>query len=176
MSDSKYSVLCNMYYQKSVRHENMASLRVKDYIIEIQREEVSKEFLDIQYHYRCILIFKDLLGRELRRLVMNEAQAGVLIDNISTFIYNNYNQLIALSNLNGPTVFEYYNISLEASENQQGDFTTLFRVLRYNSVIQMMEPVLNIELELQELDDLCSMMFFVYLIDLESEREGIYKV
>ena len=173
--NSEYAILCNMFYQGSVRHENMATLKTQNFIIDIQREEVEKTFLDLQYNYRCILIFKDLLGREIRRLVFNEADAMILTDNISTFVFNDYTEMIVLSNIIGPTIFESYSISLKATE-VNGDYSVLLQVLCYNSATQIMQPVISTILSLEELDNLCDMMFFIYLIDLAAEREGIYKV
>ena len=172
---SEYAVLCNMYHNRSVTKDDMATLKTKNFIIDIIREDVRNEFMDVQYCYRCVLSFKDLLGREVLRLIINEAQANILIDNISTFIYDDYSQLIALSNIPSTNIYETYTISIEAGECAS-DFIAFLKVLKYNSNTQQLIPVIVTQLDLDELDNLCNMMFFVYLIDLVDNREGIYKV
>ena len=175
---NNYSILNNMYFQGTVPHTNVNSLKTKDYIIEIERQEVTKTFFDIQYVYRCILRFKDLLGRVVCELVFSEAQAQVLIDNISTFICDNYTTMYALNNitLSGTTSTESYSIFLKETENKDKDFCVLLQLICTNSVLQTTFPKFTATLELDELDNLCNIMFFVYLIDLVSERQGIYQV
>lgn len=170
-----YSVVNNMYYQGSVRHEDMASLKTRNYIIEIKREDVACEFMDVQYHYRCILEFKDLLGRTERVIVLNEAQANILIDNLGTFVYDNYSELFCLTNIAGPSVLETYGIKVSEVE-EGGDFCALFQLICFNGVTNTSYPILSTTFTLEELDNFCDVLFFVFLIDLVSEREGIFKV
>lgn len=177
MENTSYSVLCNMYFQGNVGHENMAVIKTKNYTVEIKREEVQREFLPIQYCYRCILIFKDLTGREIQKLVFNESQASVFIDNISTFISSDFEELVLVSGVLGRTIDESYTITLElSSEQSQGDFCGLMKVLCCNNVIQTITPTFTCLFEFNELSNLIDTMFFIYLIDLESERQSIYKV
>lgn len=171
---NKYSFINNMYYSGLVDHENMGEFKTKNYIIEIKREEVEKEFLNMQYMFICSLTFKDFTGREVLRISFNESQAAALIDSISSFVYDNYNNMIALSNINGSTIVETYSISLRSIENENKDFAILFQILCYNSYTQQTVPILTTVFDLDELDNLCDMMFFVYLIDIASDREGIY--
>ena len=172
---NNYSVINNMYYQGSVRHDDMATLKTSNYIIEIQREEVHCEFMDVQYCYRCIIEFKDLLGRSERKIVLNEAQANILIDNINTFVYDNYSELFCLTNIAGSSMFETYGIKLSETEIN-GDFTALLQVICFNAATNTSFPVLTTSFSLEELDNFCNVLFFVFLIDLVSEREGIFKV
>ena len=175
MFDTTQAVLNNMYYQGTVQHENMAKLKTRNYVIEMYREEVGVEFLNVQYCYRCILVFKDLLGNEVRRLVFSEAQAATLIDNMSMVVYNDYIELHCLSNILGPTINETYSIVLKAAEEHE-EYHINFQILCYNNILETVQPVLTTVLTLDELDELINMMFFVYLIDLVSDRKSIYQV
>ena len=175
MAINEYSVLSNMYYNNSVRKDNMATIRIQDYIIDIVREDVSCTFMDIQYYYHCILIFKDITGRELRRLDFNEMQASQLLDNINTFIYDDYAEIYALSNLNGPTIYESYSIVLKAIEQESGEHYIQFQVLCTNTIYRSITPIITITMSIDDLDRFIDVMFFIYLIDLASERSGIYK-
>ena len=174
--NTEYAIMSNMYYQGMVNHENMATMKIKDCIVEISRDEVSKEFLNIQYCYRCNIVFKDLLGRELKRLCFNEAQAMVLVDNLGRFQGTNEpcDELYCLSNIYGSTPFESYGIIVKMSNDSNNP--VLLQVQCYNSVSQMMFPCLTIPMTFDELDSLCDLMFFIYLIDIASERQSIYKV
>ena len=175
MGVNEYSVLTNMYYNQNVRKDNMATIKIQDYIIEIIREEVTCTFMDVQFQYHCSLIFKDLTGRELRRIDFNELQASQLLDNINTFIYDDYMEIYALSNLNGPTIYETYTIALRAIQQETEEHYIQFQVLCYNSVLQTMSSVISIIMNIDDLDKLVDAMFFIYLIDLASERSGIYQ-
>lgn len=172
---NNYTIITNMYYQGTVRHFEMSELRTRNFIIEIKREEVSKEFLDIQYHYRCILRFKDLTGRLVREVVMNESQASILVDNINAFVYDNYTELYCLNGIASTNVAETYEIRLTTCEENE-DYSVLFQILCTNSVLGTTFPVVSTVLTLEELDNLLEVMFFIYLIDLVSERKGIYQV
>lgn len=173
---SEYSIINNMYFQGTVKHSNSNNLRVKDCIIEIERQEVNKEFFDLQYRYRCTLKFKDLLGRVIREVSFSEMQAQILIDNINTFVYDNYANMYVLTGITGSSSVETYSIFLKESENKDNDFCVILQLLCNNAVLQQTFPIFTVTLDLQELDDLLNVMFFVYLIDLVSERQGIYQV
>ena len=175
---TNYAILSNMYYQGSVGHDNMATLRTKNYIIDIIREEVTKEFLQIQYRYRCSLIFKDLTGREILRLTFNESQSQALLDNMNTFIFEDYQDMMCLSNIFGQSMLETYSIYLsnKTADINTGEYFCEFKVVCYNSATGTFQPILSTILSDNELDELINIMFFIFLIDLASEREGIYKV
>ena len=168
-------ILSNMYYQGTVKHENMARLKLKDFIIELNREEVQTTFLNIQYEYRCNIVFKDLLGRPIRALSLNENQARILVDNISTFVYDEYTELNCLGDISSTNIAETYGIRLSATE-VNGDFSVLFQVICYNNVLNTSFPVISTVMSLEELDKFCDLMFFIFLVDLVSERKSIYQV
>ena len=171
------TVLTNMYYNKVVEHENMGYMRVSDYIIEFIREEIDKSFFQIQYEYRCIIVIKDLLNRELRRIVINEAQAMQLIDGINAYVYDNMSEEVyLLTNISGPTIYEEYTICLAYLDGEYQNARVQMIVNRYNSALETLEPVLTIPFTLDELDKFVDTAFFIFLIDLASAREGIFKV
>ena len=166
-----------MFYQGIVPHENMGSIKVGDCIIEFVREEIEKTFLDLQYQYRCNIIFKDLTGREIRRLVINEGQAMQLLDGINAYIYDDFNEAYLLSNIQGPTLFETYTVTMITQfHNGNPEDTRLQMIIqRYNGVLEVLEPVLTVTFTLDDLDKFVDTAFFIFLIDLASEREGIFK-
>ncbi len=183
---NNYSVLCNMYYQGTVRHDTMGSLKTKNHVIDVIREE-AHSFLDIQYEYRCLLIFKDLVGREVFRLNINEGQVQVLIDNINIFVYESYDELYCLSNIVGNNINESYSVKLSwflpdnnincgIPVDENDEHNILIQVISYNSILNRTSIVFTTVLTLDELDNLSSLMYFIYLIDLEAERRGIFSV
>ena len=172
---NEYTIINNMYYQGTVNKSDMAHIQLRDFYVEIIREDVEKTFFNIQYYYICRIVFKDLLGRIVREIVLNENQARILLDNMSTFIYDNYTELVCLSDITSTNIAETYGFKLSATE-ENGDFCVLFQVICYNSVLGTSFPVISTVMSLDELDKLTDIMYFIFLIDLVSERKGIYKV
>ena len=168
---NEYLVLSNMYYNNTVSKDNMATIKIQDYLFEITREEVKSEFMDLQYRYRCNLVIKNLIGTELKRLCFNELQASQMLDSINTFVYNDYTDMYILSGINSPSnIYESYSIYLKTIDETK--HLILFQVtckIAYNNV-----PVISIIMNIDELDELSDAMFFIYLIDIVSERSGIF--
>ena len=178
---SEYSVLTNMYFNHQVQHSEDAMIKAGDYFIEFKREDVEKTFFDVQFQYRCNIIFKDLTGREVRRLVINEFQAMQLLDGINAYVYDNefLEESYLLSNVNGPTIYETYTLCLMAIIRDDEDpNNNVFEIVlkRYNDVLGVLDDVLTIRLTLNELDSFVDTAFFIFLIDIASERNGIFQV
>lgn len=174
--ETSQAVLNNMYFQGNVGKDNMGTIKTKDYIIDISRSEINKTFLQVQYEYRCTLTFKDLLGRVIKSVDFSEAQALAMIDSINSFVYNDYEELCLIDNINCPNnIYESYSFYLNKI-NDNGESIYLLRLVCYNSAINNVIPTIICRLSLDELDKLNDTMFFIFIIDLVSAREGIFQV
>lgn len=178
MSTSIQSHVNCMFFQGIVPHEDKAMIKVGDYTIEFTREEVPKQFFDLQFNYNCSIIFYDLTGREVRRVVINEYQAMQLIDGINAAVYDDFDsEIYLISNINGPTLFETYTLCLNReyfNEYNPSDSMYNLIIYRYNGAIETLDQVLNVRMGLDDLDKFVDTAFFIFLIDIASEREGIF--
>lgn len=177
---TEYSILANMYFNHQVQHAEDAMIKVGDHFIEFKREDVEKTFFERQFSYRCIIIFKDLTGREVRRVTMNELQAMQMLDGINAYVYDNefMEECYLVSNIGGPTVFESYTLCLNSIYRDMEDPNdNVFELVikRYNDALEVLENVLTLNLTLNELDSFVDTAFFIFLIDIASEREGIFQ-
>lgn len=175
---NEYSILANMYFNGSVEHDEHGMIKVGEYIINFEREEVQMNFLQNNYQYRCNIIIHDLTGREIRRIVINEFEAMQMLDGINAYIYDDFeSEVYLLSNIAGPTLYETYTLCLQREyfdESDPNNNTFNLVLNRYNGVLEVLETVLTIRMTLSELDSFVDTAFFIFLIDIASSRTGIF--
>ena len=79
---------------------------------------------------------------------------------------------MCLTSINGNTIYESYGIKLICPDQNKKE--VVLQLIQFFP--QGQNLILSISLTLDELDDMVSTMFFIFLIDLEAERRGIFKV
>ena len=52
---NEYSILANMYFNGSVEHDEHGMIKVGEYIINFEREEVQMNFLQNNYQQVCLI-------------------------------------------------------------------------------------------------------------------------
>lgn len=147
------------------------------YRFELKRENYQLWFTDTSYKYKCIInIYNNITDNLLVSLNCTEEDIMNILD-----CYTQANDFGCPSifvpalkpyNSNG----NFYIIELEAFRinrlnNIMEDVSNRwFNVKEYNPLLQAVVDIVSIQLDLSEIEELMDLLYFIFLIDLESEN------
>lgn len=178
------AIIKNMVDQGSVKKgESMATVisTKKDYVIELERKDISN-FNMIAYtnsgcYYICILRFKDKMGQLLLELHLNELQVLRMIDNINEYFSAGWQlfDLCLLSDIMSlqPGVTDSINIfhNYDTFIESESDYMHILEVKEYNKYTESMVNRLRIEMSQEDMEALCNVLYFIFLIDIDETVE-----
>lgn len=150
------------------------------YRFELTRKNYELWCTDTSFKYKCIIdIYNNLTGTLLVSLNCTEGDIMNILD-----IYTQmcdfgtssvYVPPLKPYNSNG----NYYVIELELFriDKLHGIMEDLcnrwFTIKEFNPLLQAVVPILSITLDVSEMEELMDLMYFIFLIDLESENQLI---
>lgn len=174
--------LCNLFRAGLINDggDEVAQYITMDqqYRFELTRKNYELWFTDNSYKYKCIIdIYNNLTGTKLVSLNCTEEDIMNMLD-----IYTQMCDFCTTSvyvpplkpyNSNG----NYYIIELELIriDNVMGITQDIsnrwFTVKEYSPLMQAVVPIVSVTLDISEMEELMDLMYFIFLIDLESENQ-----
>ena len=151
--------LLNLYNANIMRKEEVARFKSKnkDYLIELTREPAQLWYTDTSFKFLCKLSFKNNLGIEVLKLVFNENDIYILIDNLNSF----YNLKID-------------EITIPALISNGNSYTFIFNKVNDNNNSCIMRIIENdcinrvtIEFDINSFLDFVDLMFFTFIVDID---------
>jgi hypothetical protein len=148
------------------------------YRFELTRKNYELWFTDTSYKYKCIIdIYNNLTGTLIVSLNCTEEDIMNMLD-----VYTQ------MCDFGSPSVYipplkpynsngNYYIIELELFRvnNVMGIMEDIsnrwFTVKEYSPLIQTLVPIVSIKMDVSEIEDLMDLVYFIFLIDLESENQ-----
>lgn len=173
------STLQNMYNLGYIEDESMATFITSDeqYEFKIYRENTQLWCTDTSYKYKCIIdIYNKITNNLLVSLVCTEEDIRNLLDCYTQMDGYGLQDIIVPYlkpyNSNG----NFYIIQLEAFrinklDNLMYDLSNRwFNVKEYNPLLGYMVDIVSIELDISELEELMDNIYFIFLIDIDSNK------
>lgn len=171
-------VLHNMYKMGFIKDEDMAHFITMDnqYEFIIRREQTQLWCTDASFKYKCIIeIYNKITDNLLVSLTCTEEDIMNILD-----CYTQMNDF-GSQDIFVPPLKPYnasgnfYIIRMETyridSTNVMSDLSNRwFDVLEYNPLLGYPVPIISVQLDLSEIEELMDIIYFVFLIDIESEN------
>lgn len=175
-------VMYNLYMMDYIKGDNnMAVFHTfnGEYRFELKREPAQLWVTDESYKYKCYInIYNNITNNLIVTLNCNENDIMAILDcytQMSEFCLQN----IVCPNL-APysTNGNFYIIGLElfridTSNDILSDLSSRwFSVKEYNPLLKQVVDIVSVELNVDEMEDLMNLLFFIFLIDQE-DKYGI---
>ena len=136
-----------------------------DYIIELERKEVSVWNEDNNYKYLCTFIFKNSIGIPILQLTTSEEYIKNLLDVVYNYIEFNMNDIFTEfngSNLNT----NYFSFRFQKDiDNFNNNTLTVYQSNLYDH--NQLIPRIKIEFDSESLADFLNLIYFIFLIDID---------
>lgn len=168
MSNIELLTLISMYQNGSInKGENISATFESlnhDYYIDLNRKNTSLWKSENSFKYQCELVFKNNLNIELFKMIINEDDIIRLLDSVYSYMEFNMSDINIYFDTYNPYINGYYVFSFKnIKDNIQ------FIVSIYNSLYNTIYQKLNIQFNEDKLTEFLEMIYYVFLIDLDSE-------
>ena len=150
----------------------------QQYRFELTRKNYELWFTDTSYKYKCIIdIYNNITGTKLVSLNFTEEDIMNMLD-VYTQMYDFETPSVIVPplkpyNSNG----NYYIIELElyrynkVSNIMEDISSRWFTVKEFNPLNQALVQIVSVTLDISQMEDLMDLIYFIFLIDLESEHQ-----
>lgn len=175
-------IINNMYNNGNIKDENMATFTTYDnqYRFELSRENAQLWYTDTSYKFKCkIKIYDNLTNNLLRTITCSEEDIKNILDCYTQMndycTQNIYVPPFNPHNSNGNFYFiemELYRVNM--MEDIMEDISSRwFNINEYNPLNNTTVRVISIKMDVDELEELIDIMYFIFLIDIESNPNSL---
>lgn len=170
MDNTTLLCLKNMYLANLIDKEDKPDMAIfktinNDYIIELERKEVSIWNEDNNYKYLCTFIFKNSIGIPILQLTTSEEYIKNLLDVIYNYI--EFNMFDIFTEFNGSNLnTNYFSFRFQKdTDNSDNDILTVYQSNLYDH--NQLIPRIKIEFNSESLADFLNLIYFIFLIDID---------